>query len=285
VLFILLQGLDTYPFFLQQRPRLDFSTSCWHVFLPLITMANRSEDDPRKAKPHNGHGFLIGAFIVVGILVLCYFIIPEFQAGVNEAYDVVTSDDQDRARDWVKQFGIMGPVVLILAIALQMFLLVVPNVLLFAIAIICYGPVWGSLTSLVGVFLSSSLGYYIGKRLGPRAIDRFVSQKVQDKIQVFIDRYGVKAVFIFRLSTISNDALGFVAGILEMNFKRYILATLAGVTPLIVLIAIYGGNGRIKTALIIIAGIALLALAIYVYLDRKKRAAAERTTLKTGVAK
>jgi len=99
--------------------------------------------------------------------------------------------------------------------------------------------------------------------------------KKQNKIQVFIERYGVKAVVIFRLSTISTDALGFVAGILEMNYKRYILATMAGVTPLIVLISIYGGNGRIETALIWIASIALVALGVYIYLDRFKRRAAE----------
>lgn len=219
--------------------------------------------------------FVVVALSIVALLVISYFVFPGFQAGVNEAFEVVTSDDPDHAREWVKRFGMLGPLVLILAIALQMFLLIVPNILLFAIATVCYGPVWGGLISLVGVFCSSSLGYYIGRKLGPRAIDKFVPQKVQNKIQVFIERYGVKAVIIFRLSTISTDALGFVAGILEMNYKRYILATMAGVTPLIVLIAIYGGNGRIETALIWIASISVLALVIYIYLDRFKRRAAE----------
>ena len=219
--------------------------------------------------------FIVIALSIIAALVGSYFVFPGFQAGVNEAFEVVTGDDQDRAREWVKQFGMLGPLVLILAIALQMFLLIVPNILLFAIAVVCYGPVWGALISLVGVFCSSSLGYYIGRKLGPGAIDRFVSQKVQDKIQVFTERYGVKAVIIFRLSTISTDALGFVAGMLEMNYKRYILSTLAGVTPLIVLISIYGGNGRIETALIWIASISVLALGIYIYLDRFKRREAE----------
>lgn len=222
-------------------------------------------------RPRGGNGFLFVVLGMVSLLALSYFMFPEFQTGVNDAFEAVTSEDQEKIELWVKRFGVLGPVVLILAIALQMFLLVVPNILLFAIAIISYGPVWGALISLVGVFLSSSLGYYIGKKLGPRAIDRFVSQKAQDKIQVFIERYGVKAVIIFRLSTISTDSLGFVAGILEMDYKRYILATLAGVTPLIVLIAIYGGNGRMETALIWIASISVVALLVYMYLDRFKR--------------
>lgn len=214
-------------------------------------------------------------FIVVGsvicVAVGCYFLIPEFQTGVNQAYQVLTGDDQEETQRWVKTFGILGPIVLILAMAFQMFLLIVPNILLFAIAIVCYGPVWGSLICLIGVFASSSLGYFIGKKLGPRAIDRFVSQRIQNRIEVLIERYGVKIVAIFRLSTISADSLGFVAGILEMNYKKYILATMCGVAPLIVLVAIYGTNGKLETVLYWLAGISIACLIAYYIFDKKRR--------------
>jgi uncharacterized membrane protein YdjX (TVP38/TMEM64 family) len=115
------------------------------------------------------------------------------------------------------------------------------------------------------------LGYFIGKKLGPGAIDRFVSQRIQTRIGVFVQRYGMKAVAVFRLSTISADSLGFIAGILEMNYKKYILATMSGVTPLIILIAIYGKNGKVETALFWIAGISLVCLVVYYFLDKKRR--------------
>jgi uncharacterized membrane protein YdjX (TVP38/TMEM64 family) len=219
----------------------------------------------------SGNVLMFVAIGVLAVLVGCYFIFPGFQAGINEAFDVITSKDDERIKSWVQQFGFWGPVVLILAMMLQMFMFVVPNVLLFMIAIICYGPIWGSLISLAGVFASSSLGYLIGRRLGPRAIDRFVSQKAQDKICIFIERYGIKAIAITRLSSFSNDALSFVAGILEMSYRKYILATLCGITPLITLMAIYGNNGKIEKALIWIAAISVILLAGYIYLDRHKR--------------
>jgi uncharacterized membrane protein YdjX (TVP38/TMEM64 family) len=215
--------------------------------------------------------FVISMLSILGIAAGCYFLIPDFKAGVNQAFHILTSEDQDEIQHWVKKFGILGPIVLILAMAFQMFLLVVPNILLFAIAIVCYGPVWGVIICLIGVFSSSSLGYFIGKKLGPRAIDRFVSQRIQNRIRVFVERYGVKAVAIFRLSTISADSLGFIAGILEMSYKKYIIATMSGVTPLIILIAIYGTNGKLETALFWIAGISLLCLVIYYFLDKKRR--------------
>jgi len=96
---------------------------------------------------------------------------------------------------------------------------------------------------MAGVFTSSSFGFYIGRKLGPRAIDKFVPDKTQEKIGVFIEHYGVKAIAIMRLSSLVSDALGFAAGILEMNYKKYILATMAGIAPVIILIAIYGRSG------------------------------------------
>jgi uncharacterized membrane protein YdjX (TVP38/TMEM64 family) len=213
---------------------------------------------------------LLSVLVVLG-LVASYFIFPDFKRGVDNAWEAISSNDQERIREWVQRFGMLGPIVLILVMTFQIFLLFVPNLLLFVIAIVCYGPIWGTLISLVGVTASSSLGYFIGTKIGPRAIDRFVSQKAQDKVAFFVKRYGAKAIFIFRLSSLSTDALGFVAGILEMNYKRFILATLAGVTPVIVLLAINGKNGKIEQSLIWVGAVALAALVTYIFIDKKKR--------------
>jgi len=153
----------------------------------------------------------------------------------------------------------------------QMFLFVIPNLLLFIIATLCYGPIWGSLICLGGVFISSSLGFLIGKKLGPRAIDRFVSEKAQERISVFVKLYGAKAVGILRLSSLASDGLGFVAGILEMEYKKFILATMSGIFPVVLLIAIFGNNGKIETALIWLAAISVGALIVYIILDKKRR--------------
>lgn len=228
------------------------------------TIAAKAESKPSRVP-------LYISLSLLAILVGSYFVFPGFQAGINEAFDVITSEDEARTQQWVKQFGALGPIVLILAMVAQMFLFIIPNILLFMISILCYGPVWGSLISLAGVFASSSVGYVIGKKLGPRAIDRFVSHDTQEKIRMWIDRYGVKAIAITRLSSFSNDALSFVAGILEMSYRRYILATLGGITPLIVLLAIYGRNGKIERALIWVAAASLIVLIVYIILDKRKR--------------
>lgn len=225
----------------------------------------------KKPRSKGDKAILIISLAIVVLLVGCYFLIPSFQEGVNNAFIILTSDDQDRIQSWVKQFKAWGPIVIILSMVAQMFALLIPNLILFIIAIVCYGPVWGPLICLTGVFLSSSIGFFIGKKLGPRAIDRFVSENTQQKIKVFVERYGVKAIFIARFSSFSSDGISFVAGILEMSYRKYILSTLAGITPLLIILAIYGINGNIERALIWIAAISLAGLGLYIFLDRKKR--------------
>ncbi|MDQ3682557.1 MAG: VTT domain-containing protein [Bacteroidota bacterium] len=208
---------------------------------------------------------------LLAILVALYFIIPSFQNFINEAFDVLTSNDQERIRKWVGQFKLAGPVVLILIMVVQMFLFVVPNVFLMMVAIISYGPIWGAVISFLGVFSSSSVGYMIGKYLGPVTVRKLMSDNAQKKTSEFIKNYGVAAIAITRISSLSNDSLSIVAGLLKMSYQKYILATLGGITPLILLLAIYGRNGKILKALIWIAVISLVLLIIYIIVDKRRK--------------
>src|SRR5687767_165186 len=102
--------------------------------------------------------FLI-SFPLVVVLIACYYLFPSFQSFINEAYDVLTSGNETRISNWVAQFKLAGPLVLIFIMVVQMFLFVVPNVFLMVVAIISYGPLWGGFISFLGVFASSSLGF------------------------------------------------------------------------------------------------------------------------------
>lgn len=207
----------------------------------------------------------------LGILAACYFAIPSFQISVNEAFDVLTSNDEERIRKWVARFGLAGPLVLVLLMVVQMFLFVVPNVFVMMVAIVMYGPLWGAVIAFLGVFSSSSVGYLIGKYLGPATVQKLMSDKTQKKVSGFIQDYGVAAIAITRLSSLSNDSLSIVAGLLKMPYRKYIAATLTGITPLIVLLAIYGRKGKILNALFWIAAVSLVLLTIYIIIDKKRK--------------
>ena len=213
---------------------------------------------------------LILSVTVLLALIASYFIFPSFEKSIDEAFEVLTSEDKDQIEDWVSQFGLWGPVVIIVAFVLQMFLFIIPNILLIIICILSYGPVWGGLLAWFGIVLASTVGYFIGNKLSPVTVHRLVSAKTQRKLHEFIKDYGMKAIIALRLSSFSNDGLSLVAGLLNMAYKRFITATIIGITPLITAFAIFGGNGNIQKFLPWVGGFMVLCLVTYIIVDKRR---------------
>lgn len=214
---------------------------------------------------------LIISAVVIAALICSYFFIPQVQSFLNEAYEVLTSEDNDRISAWVDNLGFWGPVFIILGMVAQMFLLVVPSPLLMIVAILAYGPIYGTLLSIGAIFVASTVGYFIGRWLGEVAVIKLVGEKQQKKLEYYVERYGFWAVIITRLApALSNDAISFVAGMLRLSYRKFIGATLLGITPLAILLAWFGeNNDRLKTGLIWTSVVSLLILVAYIYFDRK----------------
>ena len=80
----------------------------------------------------------ISIAIIVGAIA-AYFLVPSVNQFFTEAWNVLTSDDEQKVKDWVGQFGFGGPLVIIAAMTLQMFLLVIPTPLLMIVSVLAYG--------------------------------------------------------------------------------------------------------------------------------------------------
>ena len=210
--------------------------------------------------------------LVLGGLVVAYFAWPAFQEHVNEAYDVLTSGDRARIEEWVGQFGPWGPVAVVLTMVLQMFLIVIPSWGLMIVNVLAFGPVGGALLSVAGIAAASSLGYFIGHHLHETTIDHIVGAKTSRKMEGYVDDYGLWAVFVARLAPfLSNDAISFIGGLVQMGYWKFLGATLAGIAPLTVLIAALGNDvDQLKTGLIVASAVCLVLFVGYVVYDRQR---------------
>ncbi len=215
---------------------------------------------------------ILSALLVVG-LVLSYFFIPEAKAFFNEAWTVLSSGDEKRIHSWVEGFGWAGPLILIAAMIAQMFLIVIPSVVLMVVCILAYGPIWGSLLVLVSIVSASTIGYLLGNLLGEGLITSLVGSKTESKLEDFIEEYGFWAIAITRLNPfLSNDAISFVGGILGMNYFKFIGATIAGIAPLTLFIAIMGeSTDGLKSGMLWGSLVSLAIFIFYVWWSKRKR--------------
>lgn len=214
----------------------------------------------------------ISIVLVFGI-VTSYFLIPEVKEFLDEAWSVLTSDDEERVQKWVSGFGWLGPIVLVLAMIAQMFLLVVPSILLMVVSVLAYGPIWGSVIIIASVYAASTVGYFIGSYFGDTIVKRIIGKKSEKKVASFLDDYGFWAVIVTRLNPfLSNDAISFVGGLLRMGYWKFMGATLVGIAPLTAFIAIFGKSiDELKMGLLWGSVISLLAFGAYIWWDKKHK--------------
>ncbi|WP_114784323.1 TVP38/TMEM64 family protein [Botryobacter ruber] len=213
---------------------------------------------------------LILTAVLIGGLVLAYFLIPDFQAWLREGWGVLKSGDEQEISSWVGQFGIWGPVFIIAAMIVQMFLFVVNVVALMLVAIIAYGPWLGSVIAVTAVVVASTIGYIIGRLIGQNGVRKLIGHKAERKVSEFVDDYGTWAIIIARVSPVlSNDAVSFVAGVARMGYVRFISATLAGIVPLTILLAWLGKDyDTLKSGLIWVGVVSLVIFIGYIVYDK-----------------
>ncbi|MFP4503580.1 MAG: TVP38/TMEM64 family protein [Cyclobacteriaceae bacterium] len=216
--------------------------------------------------------FIVSGGIILAI-ILSYFLIPEVKVFLNQAFEVLTSDDTQLIEEWVSGFDFWGPLIIVAAMVAQMFLIVIPSPLLMIVSTLAYGPFWGSLISYVAVVVAATVAYFIGYHASNAFIDRLIGQKTTEKVNYYIQKYGAWAVVIFRVSPfLSNDAISFVAGLGEMKFVKFILATTAGIVPLIAMIGFLGENTeRLKTGMLWVSVLTIVGFAIYFLIKRHQK--------------
>lgn len=216
--------------------------------------------------------FYISLAIVISLIIL-YFAVPEIKSFFDEAYNVLTSEDEKRISGWVEKLGIWGPLLIIFGMIVQMFLIIVPSPLLMLVSVLAYGKIWGVLLSVTAVLAASSIGYLLGGYLGEVSVDKVIGEDKKQKLESLVKRFGLWTIILFRLIPfLSNDAISFVGGLLGMKYRKFIFATAVGITPLAILIAYFGeNNARLKNGMIWLGALGLVFfIGYYLYQRRQK---------------
>ncbi len=212
-------------------------------------------------------------FISLGVvlgLVGLYFLLPSFKEFIQEAWSTLSSGDEERIEQWVSKFGWYGPLILVLGKILQLFAVIIPTIAMIVVAILAYGPLWGGLLALGAVFIAATVAYTLGAYFGPAILNNIMGAKSRKFMFSLIEDYGFWSIGAVRVNPLfSGDAVSFIAGVLKMNYWKFIGATMAGAAPLIGFIAWIGSSsGRLLNGLIWASVIGLLSFAGYVWWDK-----------------
>ena len=216
--------------------------------------------------------YLLTGTILAGLIIF-YFAHQPFQQFINETWNILWSEDKDRISAHFESFGFWGPIAIIIVMILQIFLVIFPSWLPMIVAVLAYGFWGGALISITGVYCASSIAFYMGKWLGEDHLEKIMGKSKNKQVEYWVSEYGFWTIAIFRISPfLSNDAISIIAGMLSMKYRKFIFATLTGITPLAFAIAYFAQDiDKLKNGLYWIGGAGILIYGIYVLIDYRKR--------------
>jgi len=199
--------------------------------------------------------------------------------------------------DWATTMGSTLYVVLFLVLFCETGLVVMPflpgDSLLFAVGALASLP--GSPISMplviallfAAAVLGDAVNYSIGLRIGPRAFRSetsvFFNKKHLQKTQAFYDRHGGKTIILARFIPIIRTFAPFVAGIGQMQYRRFFMFNVVGAGAWVLLCTVAGflfGNlpfvkNNFEIVLIAIVAISIMPGVVEFLRERRRTAEPE----------
>jgi len=177
--------------------------------------------------------------------------------------------------------------VIILLYALQGAIMVVPTGLLYIAAGLVF-PTWqGILITYIGLAVSLSVGYFIGRRMGEEKVSAMLAKN--KKVSVFLAGNKENLLSLSFISRILPTPFGLVSlffGAMKVPYPQYIFMSLLGLSPFMVPVVFAGAaiTNPFSAAFLVPFGISLGITAIIFVAYRTKLVTKTRITVLLIVA-
>lgn len=195
---------------------------------------------------------------VLGLLTSAIYLFVQ-----NYSYSLTSPED---LKELIESFQGAGVLVFIGLVFVQVVVFFIPGEFLQAAGGYIYGVVIGSIISIVGILLGSIVVFLLARKLGVPFLSTIISQKKLEQFRGVFNKGGESSkdhsrrirllvFFIYFIPGFPKDAIAYIAGITDMKFKDFIIASMIGRIPAIVISASFGAgiyNGN-KHLLVFIA--------------------------------
>ncbi len=132
----------------------------------------------------------------------------------------------------VATIGIWGIFLYFGVMTLQSLLVPIPSELVLLASGLLWSMVGGTAIGFVGSVFTGFLAYYVTLKGGRPIAEKLVPKRFLDPLDALIKRYGFAFILIMRaIPFMSYDPISYGSGLLKINFKKYMIATIIGSFP------------------------------------------------------
>lgn len=185
--------------------------------------------------------------------------------------DMELLSDGAALRQWFDDLGAWGPLAVIGAMMTAILVSPIPSAPIGIAAGAIYGHIWGGVYVLAGSELGAIAAFCIARFAGYDILHRWFGEQLKQGL-VGSQNFLMLTLFASRLMPfISFDIVSYAAGLTNLTFWRFAVATLAGIIPAAFLLAHFGNAlvdeeaNRIFLAVLLLGLVTGLPLAASLY--------------------
>ncbi len=132
--------------------------------------------------------------------------------------------DEAAFQKYLEKSGAWMPIVYILFQYLQVVILPIPSVVSTLAGVAIFGPWWTLLYSFIGIWLGSVTAFFIGRKLGYKAVAWMVGEESLQKWQEKLKGKDTLALtLMFFLPVFPDDLFCFISGLSSMKTRYFLI--------------------------------------------------------------
>lgn len=187
--------------------------------------------------------------------------------GIVEALDVPFLTDPG---PWLSGSGRWGAAAIGVGLLIADVFLPVPASLIMVAHGALFGIVGGTLLSLFGGLAASAVGFAVGRR-GSVALHRWVPEAERRRADALLRQWGDLAVVVTRPVPILAESVAILAGTSPLGWRRFLVASAAGLLPVALLYALTGATAAHLDSAFLMFGLVMLVAALVWFGGRRLR--------------
>ena len=212
----------------------------------------------------------IVVIVILGGFLAAYFAIPSLHDGLNTAFATISKLDTKVVIAYLRSYGKFAAIVSFILMVLQSIAAPIPAFLITLSNAAIFGWVKGAILSWSSAMAGAALCFFIARALGRDVVEKLTSKGAMESVDVFFERYGKYAILICRLLPfVSFDFVSYGAGLTNMGFWSFFIATGIGQLPATIVYSYVGGTLSGGAQKLFVGLLTLFALSIVIGIIKK----------------
>lgn len=176
----------------------------------------------------------INVFVITMIIMLVIFVVKVYMEG--------NFSSQSAFENYIRQFGVFAPVVLIVIQLLQVIFPVIPGVFGSIVGVALFGSLKSFIFNYIGITLGSIISFFLARKYGASFVKKIITEEKYEKyIGKFQGGKGYAIILFFTLLVplAPDDIFCYLSGLSKMSFKKFMWIIILG-KPWCILAYSYG---------------------------------------------